>query len=183
MPPKRHHSFRFSQAAEQALTTYSEKWTCSPTEALERLLLRWRYLDDVGFSEFQETLDDEIKCTLRIRNKGLFYCLHGVPNTVKLERRLIETLDICRVCRRRKLGLTEKSMTQPIRIPGREVEEVQVRRESFEKPSTPDPVTKPQPVQGLEKFSCPRYHNRSYCLATPCDLRLQCRQVGRIPDA
>ena len=183
MPPKKHQGFRFSQAALEALKTYSQKWSCSPTETLERLLLRWRYLDDVGFSEFQETLDDEIKCTLRIRNKGLFYCLHGVPNTVKLDRRLIETLDICRVCRRRQLGLTEKSMvTQPIRAAAPVTDEVQVRRESFEKPSAPDPVTKPAPVHGLEKFSCPRYHNRSYCIATPCDLRRQCRQVGRIPD-
>lgn len=183
MPPKRPHSFRFSQAAVQALTTYSEKWSCSPTETLERLLLRWRYLDDVGFSEFQETLDDEIKCTLRIRNKGLFYCLHGVPNTVKLERRLIETLDICRVCRRRQLGLTEKSMvTQPIQAPAPRTEEVMVKHESPEKPTAPDPITKDVPVRGLEKFSCPRYHNRSYCLASPCDLRRQCRQVGRISD-
>lgn len=176
---KRKSSYRFSASAYEALVTYSQKWSCSPTEALERLLLRWRYLDDVGFSEFQETLDDEIKCTLRIRNKGLFYCLHGVPNTVKLERRLIETLDICRVCRRRKLGLTEKSMTQPIRETAAITAEVQVRRESFEKP---DPITKPAPAQYLQKFSCPRYHNRSYCIATPCDLRRQCRQVGRIPD-
>lgn len=180
--PKSRRSFRFSKAADQALLTYSEKWTCSPTEALERLLLRWRYLDDVGFSEFQETLDDEIKCTLRIRNKGLFYCLHGVPNTVKLDRRLIETLDICRVCRRRQLGLTEKSMTQPIRETAASTEEIQVRRESFEKATAPDPITKPAPVHGLEKFSCPRYHNRSYCLANPCEFRRQCRQVGRIPD-
>jgi len=179
---KRKSSYRFSASAYEALATYSQKWTCTPTEALERLLLRWRYLDDVGFSEFQETLDDEIKCTLRIRNKGLFYCLHGVPNTVKLDRRLIETLDICRVCRRRKLGLTEKSMTQPIRERAPITDEVQVRKESFEKPTAPDPITQHQPVHGLEKFSCPRYHNRSYCVATPCDLRRQCRQVGRIPD-
>lgn len=178
---KRKSSYRFSDAAYEALATYSQKWTCTPTEALERLLLRWRYLDDVGFSEFQETLDDEIACTLRIRNKGLFYCLHGVPNTVKLDRRLIETLDICRVCRRRQLGLTEKSMvTQPIRAAAPVTDEVQVRKESFEKTTVPDPVTKPAPVHGLEKFSCPRYHNRSYCIATPCDLRRQCREVGRI---
>ena len=178
--PRRHRHFRFSEEVNKALETYCEKWKCNPTEALERLLLRWRYLDDVGFSEFQETLDDEMKCTLRIRNKGLFYCLHGVPNTVKLDRRLIETLDICRVCRRRQLGLTVKSMTQPIPAAAPEREEVQVRRESFEKPVPPDPITTHQPDRGLEKFSCPRYHNRSYCIATVCELRRQCRQVGRI---
>jgi hypothetical protein len=183
--PKRKRGFRLSQAADKALTTYSQKWNCSPTETLERLLLRWRYLDDVGFSEFQETLDEEISCSNRIRNKGLFYCLHGVPQNVKLDRRLIETLDICRVCRRRKLGLTEASKIE-VQVAG-QGEEEQKRDNGitsvpspFSRSSPPDPIQRKPAVQGLETFSCPRYHNRSYCLASVCDLRKQCREVGRI---
>jgi hypothetical protein len=185
---KSRHSFRFSEAASKALTTYSEKWSCSPTEALERLLLRWRYLDDVGFSEFQETLDDEIKCSLRIRQKGLFYCMHGVPQNVKLDRRLIETLDICRVCRRRKIGLTEASMLKA-EVAGQGTEEPakQVEAQSpipsplRQSSSPPDPIEKRAPVLSVG-FSCPRYHNRSYCAANVCDLRKQCREVGRVSD-
>jgi hypothetical protein len=173
--PKKVKSFRFSEAAEKALETYSQKWSCTPVEALEKLLLRWRYLDDVGFSEFQETLDDEIACTLRIRSNGLFYCMHGVPRNVKLDRRLIETLDICRVCRIRNLGLTEKSLARsdPVNI---------VKAEKMSSPfssdSGSDRTRSRDPLEFHPRppsFHCTQGHNQSFCYNNPCDQRANCK--------
>jgi hypothetical protein len=185
MPAKKHRGFRFSEAADQALTTYSQKWSCTPTEALEKLLLRWRYLDDVGFTEFQETLSDEIACTLRFRHKGLFYCMYGVPRNVKLDRRLIETLDVCRVCRQRSLGLTEKSIMRS----GAETES-SPRLNMVHSPKAPfsyapdrtrssDPLERPS-VPRPQGFHCALGKNQTYCYNNLCDQRGTCEtQVER----
>ena len=199
MPPKRHHSFRFSQAAEEALETYSQKWSCTPTEALEKLLLRWRYLDDVGFTEFQETLSDEIACTLRFRHKGLFYCMYGVPRNVKLDRRLIETLDVCRVCRQRSLGLPEtpqtlqklNEMAGNTTLSGAETESGprlnMVLHHSTKTPfsyapdrtRSSDPLERPS-VPRPQGFHCRLGKNQTYCYNNLCDQRGTCEtQVER----
>jgi hypothetical protein len=181
--PKSRRSFRFSEAANQALETYSQKWNCTPTEALEKLLLRWRYLDDVGFSEFQETLTDEMFCSLRVRVKGLFYCLHGVPRNVKLDRRLIETLDICRVCRIRNLGLTEKSIARsdPVNMVKAKVSPFSFSSDSgSDRTRSPDPFDKPSALPRPPSFHCTQGHNQSFCYNNPCDQRANCKtQVQR----
>jgi hypothetical protein len=177
--PRKHRHFRFSEAADQALATYSQKWNCTPTEALEKLLLRWRYLDDVGFTEFQETLTDEMFCSLRVRVKGLFYCLHGVPRNVKLDRRLIETLDICRVCRTRNLGLTDKSLARsdPVNmVMARKVSKSPFSSDSgSDRTRSRDPFDKPSTHPPPPAFHCTQGHNRSFCYNNPCDQRANCK--------
>ena len=103
-------SIRFSDAAFESLERFSEKWQCnSLTEALEKILIRWRYLDDLGFTDQQIT--EELSCINRVQHKGLYYCMWSVPRNVNLTRRLLETLQVCAVCKKRRLGLTEDSMT------------------------------------------------------------------------
>ena len=98
MQNKKHTSVRLSELAQQALAHYMKKWGLSRNPALEHLLIRWRYLDDMGFRE-QST--PELECYKRIKHTdGLFYCVHRPPKMI-----LLETLQICVVCRKRKLGI------------------------------------------------------------------------------
>jgi hypothetical protein len=114
MPAKKHCGFRLSEAELEAIKAFCEKWYCKNlSEGLGKMALRWKYWDDAGFSGSQKVLDEEIACTYRIQHNGLFYCMYGVPKTVNLNRRIIETLDICRVCKQRKFGLTEKTLIKP----------------------------------------------------------------------
>jgi hypothetical protein len=106
---KRKFSTRLSDAAFESLERFSEKWQCeSQTEALEKILIRWRYLDDLGFT--QQQITEELACILRIQHEGLYYCMFSAPRNVNLSRRLLETLQVCAVCKKRQLGLTESSI-------------------------------------------------------------------------
>lgn len=99
MQNKKHTSVRLSEIAQQALAHYMKKWELSRNVALEHLLIRWRYLDDMGF---REQASPELECFKRIKHTdGLFYCVHRPPKMI-----LLETLQICAVCRKRKLGIT-----------------------------------------------------------------------------
>ena len=98
MQNKKHTSVRLSELAQQALAHYMKKWELSRNVALEHLLIRWRYLDDMGF---REQASPELECFKRIKHTdGLFYCVHRPPKMIRLE-----TLQICVVCRKRKLGI------------------------------------------------------------------------------
>ena len=98
MQNKKHTSVRLSEIAQQALAHYMKKWGLSRNVALEHLLIRWRYLDDMGF---REQASPELECFKRIKHTdGLFYCVHRPPKMI-----LLETLQICVVCRKRKLGI------------------------------------------------------------------------------
>lgn len=78
---------------------YCQKWNQkTASKALEHLLIRWRYLDDMGF---REQASPELECYRRIKHTdGLFYCVFHPPKMI-----LLETLQICVVCRKRKLGI------------------------------------------------------------------------------
>jgi hypothetical protein len=48
----------------------------------------------------------ELQCVNRIMHGGFSWCVNRPPKMVKLE-----TLEICRVCKQRRLGLTEKTLS------------------------------------------------------------------------
>ena len=61
----------------------------------------------------KEQEDDSIKCVNRILFRGLNWCVNKPPKMVKLE-----TLDICRVCRKRRVFVSEpKSQSQVLNQP------------------------------------------------------------------
>lgn len=96
--PKKKQSYRLSESALQALDQYMKKWNLPKAQAIEHLLIRWRYLDDMGF---REQTTPELECHKRIKHTdGLFYCVHRPPKMT-----LLETLQICAVCRKGKLGI------------------------------------------------------------------------------
>lgn len=100
-------SVRLSPDAADALKRYSEKWYCkNPSEALEKFIRRWKYLDDFGAT--QQLPSDELTCISRIKYEGEFFCVFRPPRMKHLE-----TLDICAVCKKRRLGLNEKSLLSP----------------------------------------------------------------------
>jgi hypothetical protein len=51
--------------------------------------------------------DDSIKCINRIFYRGFHWCVNRPPKMIRLE-----TLDICKVCKQRRLGLTESSKVE-----------------------------------------------------------------------
>jgi hypothetical protein len=51
--------------------------------------------------------DDSIKCINRIFFRGFPWCVNRPPKMIRLE-----TLDICKVCKQRRLGLTESSKVE-----------------------------------------------------------------------
>jgi hypothetical protein len=110
-------SSRLSDAAWESLERFSQKWECENlSEALEKILVRWRYLDDLGFT--QQQITEELACILRIQHEGLYYCMFSAPRNVNLSRRLLETLQVCAVCKKRRLGLTEKTLLSPTTAKG-----------------------------------------------------------------
>jgi len=110
-------NIRLSQAASDALEYYASQWqTGNLSEALEKILIRWRYLDDLGFT--QQQITEELACICRVQHKGLYYCMATAPRNVKLDRRLLETLQVCAVCKQRTLGLTEKTLLSPTTAKG-----------------------------------------------------------------
>jgi len=51
--------------------------------------------------------DDSLKCINRIFHDRFYWCVNKPPKMVKLE-----TLEICKVCKQRKIGLTEKTKVE-----------------------------------------------------------------------
>lgn len=95
--------------AAQTIEDYRVKFDLkNTTEALERILTRHKYyqsvIDKLGVSK-SET-DDELACVSRIQYEGQHYCVYKPPRMKELE-----TIDICLVCKKRKLGLTESSIS------------------------------------------------------------------------
>lgn len=155
--PKTHRAFRLSEPALQALAAFAKKWNVNSTDALEKILVRWRYLDDVGFTRFTETMKEEIACTLRVQSKGLFYCMYGTPKNVKLPNRFIETLDICVVCKTRKLGLSSSSFISPMQ---REDLPVEQRAENpAENQTQSQAAEEPHRVSCGQESSATKIHN------------------------
>jgi hypothetical protein len=52
----------------------------------------------------KEQEDDSIKCINRILHNGFYWCVHKPPKMIKLE-----TLNICKVCKARRIGLTDST--------------------------------------------------------------------------
>jgi hypothetical protein len=183
--PSKHVHLRLSESDIENIKAYMQKFNFKTlTEAVSKQFQRWKYLDGVDFAPLKE---EALKCVKRVRIDGEPYCtykpLHGIIRFKKLP-----SVALCVSCRQQKIGLTETSLLKE-EVAG-QGEEEQKRDmgpservpSPFSPSSLPDPKTTPAHVQGLQKFSCPLYKNRSYCLANPCDHRPQCRQVGRIPD-
>jgi hypothetical protein len=185
--PKQKQSFRLSELASQTLEEYRARFELDNlTEALEKILQRYRYLDTLGFNAEREKSDEEISCTRRILHEGAYYCIKPAsPNTLPKEKELM-TLIICEVCKKQRLGLTEKSMmrsgaetessphlnmvSNTKKTPFSYAPDRAPSRDPLERPSLPRP-------QG---FYCPQRHNQTYCYNNLCDQRGTCKtQVQR----
>jgi hypothetical protein len=131
MPPKHVHSFRLSETSEKNLADFQTKHNITDsTEAVERILQRWKYLDGVDFQPFK---DESIKCIKRIRIEGEPYCVTKPPNVKPLP-----SLEICVVCRKMHYGLTEKTMNETQQVPAEMPNKVSSPGESFERSSDPN---------------------------------------------
>lgn len=107
--PRIHCNFRIEEAAFQVLEDYAKEYNLdNHSKALQRILLRFHYLDRAHSELLQNKPDDEaLACISRIRYDGSFWCVYKPPRM-----RELETLDICIVCKKRNLGLTEKSLVR-----------------------------------------------------------------------
>lgn len=104
--PKHVRSFRLSEISEKNLADFQTKHNITDsTEALERILQRWKYLDGIDFQPFK---DESMSCIKRIRIEGEPFCVYRPPFIKELP-----SLEICVACRKSHVGLTEKSQMTP----------------------------------------------------------------------
>lgn len=144
---------RLSDEEFKALQLYAEKWeTENLSDALGKILIRWRYLDDLGFTDQQIT--EELACICRVQHKGLYYCMATAPRNVNLTRRLLETLQVCAVCKKRQLGLTESSIA-PASLLSPKTAEEGIFIPQTESPPAQDPA----PIRDPNK----NHEGMSYC--------------------
>jgi hypothetical protein len=182
--PKKHSNFRLSDLASQTLEDYRARFQLNNvTEALEKILQRYRYLDTLGFNAEREKTDEEITCTRRILHEGAYYCIKPAsPNTLPKEKELM-TLVICEVCKKQRLGLTEKTLVRS----EAETESPHLNMVKSKAPFSysPDRAQSTDPFDnptspGPPGFHCSRGKNPTYCYNNLCDQRGTCEtQVER----
>ena len=179
--PKKHVAFRLEEVAVQTLRDYAKEYNLqNVSQALQRIILRFKYLDKARAEQLQSTDSDELACVSRIKYDGVFWCVYKPPKMKELE-----TLDICVVCKKRSLGLTEKSimrsgaetessprlsMVHPARAPFSYAPDRTRSSDPLERPSIPRP----------QSFHCALGKNPTYCYNNLCDQRGTCEtQVER----
>jgi hypothetical protein len=179
--PKKHFDFRLSDQAVETLEAYRLEYSLDNlTAALERIVLRFKYLDKARTEKLSE--NEELLCVSRIKYDGVFWCVFKPPKMKELE-----TLDICVVCKKRSLGLTEKSIMRS----GAETESSprlnMVLHHSTKAPfsyapdrtRSSDPLERPS-VPRPQGFHCALGKNQTYCYNNLCDQRGTCEtQVER----
>jgi hypothetical protein len=189
--PRKHTAFRLSDLACQTLEEYRARFELGNlTEALEKILQRHRYLDTLGFNAEREKTDEEITCTRRILHDGAYYCIKPAsPNTLPKEKELM-TLVICEVCKKQRLGLTEKTLVRSEAETESSPHSSMVAKSTASLSKTPfsygsdrahsqDPFDKPAPPRP-QGFHCPLGKNATYCYNNLCDQRGTCKtQVQR----
>jgi hypothetical protein len=178
--PKKRCNFRLSDSAVETLEAYRQEWELpNHTAAVERIVLRFKYLDKARTEKLSE--NEELLCVSRIKYDGVFWCVYKPPRMKELE-----TLDICKVCKKRSLGLTEKTLVRSEAKTESSPHSTMVvhqkstpfsygsdrapSRDPFDKPASPRP-------QG---FHCALGKNQTYCYNNLCDQRGTCEtQVER----
>jgi 5-formyltetrahydrofolate cyclo-ligase len=76
-------------------------------DVIKLLISEHDSLKNVEIKEPMEKEDDSIKCINRILHRDSHWCVNRPPKMTRLE-----TLDICKVCKQRRLGLTESSKVE-----------------------------------------------------------------------
>ena len=98
-------SIRISEAARNSLLRIKKaKRKGNIDEVIGFLLSEHEILEQQKVNVELPKEDDSLKCINRILHDRLYWCVNKPPKMVKLL-----TLDICKVCKQRKLGLTEST--------------------------------------------------------------------------